>query len=113
MVKASNLLYAFAFLALPAVAHAQAATAAPAKSAKETRAEMKEERKEGRKKESHPELRAAMRELQASKTHLVFPSAHTGHLDGPFRPASSFVSALVLARCWIAPPFRIHSSSMM
>lgn len=66
MPKATTFIYAFAFLALPAVSHAQATTAG---TAKEKRAEMKEERKEA-KKEAHPELHAAMLSLERSKKDL-------------------------------------------
>ena len=66
MPKTTKFIYALAFLALPAVAHAQAAGTG---TAAEKRAEMKEERKEA-KKEAHPELHAAMAALQRSKKDL-------------------------------------------
>ncbi|MDQ2668196.1 MAG: hypothetical protein M3Z05_19675 [Gemmatimonadota bacterium] len=66
MPKSTKFIYALAFLALPAVAHAQAAgTETPA----QKRAEMKHERKE-MKKEAHPELHAAMTALERSKKDL-------------------------------------------
>jgi hypothetical protein len=66
MNTGTKLIYAFAFLAVPAVTHAQAAAANTAASAK--RAEMKEERRE--KKEAHPEIRKAIAALERARTDL-------------------------------------------
>ena len=60
-------MYALAFVALPAVLHAQAPATGTAAATK--RAEMKEERKEA-KKESHPELRKATIALENAKKDL-------------------------------------------
>ena len=64
MPKATTFIYALAFLAVPAISHAQATTTTPAQ-----RTESKEERKEARK-EKHPEIRAAIRALEHSKSDL-------------------------------------------
>ena len=66
MNTGTKLIYAVAFLAIPAVTHAQAATAGTAAATK--RAEMKEERKE--KREAHPELRKATVALENAKKDL-------------------------------------------
>lgn len=96
MVKATQLLYATAFLALPALAHAQA-TAAPA-TAKEKRAEMKEERKEARKKEAHPELHAAMAALERSKKDLEKASSdYGGHKAESIKAIDEAIKHLKLA----------------
>lgn len=66
MTTGTKLVYALAFLAIPAVTHAQAPAAGTDASGK--RAAMKEERKEAR--EAHPELRKATKALENAKKDL-------------------------------------------
>ena len=66
MTTGRKLFYALAFLAVPAVTHAQAAGTGTAASAK--RAEKQEERKD--RKEAHPELRKATIALENAKRDL-------------------------------------------
>ena len=97
MVRATQFLYALAFLTLPAVAHAQATASTPA-TAKETRAEMKAERKAARKKEAHPELHAAMAALERAKKDLEKASSdYGGHKAESIKAIDEAIKHLKLA----------------
>lgn len=68
MIRANKLFYAFAFLALPSVAHAQGKTAgSPASTPKQNRTEVMNA---GSKEVKPDALRAAMQTLELSKKHL-------------------------------------------
>ena len=96
MIKATKLIYAIAFLALPAAAHAQAAPAA--KTAK--RAEMKEEHMEA-KKEGHPELHAALKALERSRRDLEkAASDYGGHKAEAIKSIDEAIKHLKLAEAY-------------
>ena len=98
MVKPTTFLYAVAFLALPAISHAQAATTPM--TTKEKRAEAKEERKEG-KKEAHPELHAAMASLERAKKDLEkAASDFGGHKAEAIKSVDEAIKHLKLAEAY-------------
>lgn len=103
MVKTTTLLCAVAFLALPAVSHAQAATTPAASTpmtAKQKRAEAREERKEG-KKEAHPELHAAMASLERAKKDLEKASNdYGGHKAEAIKAVDEAMKHLKLAEAY-------------
>ena len=95
MVRTRHLLYAVAFLTIPAVTHAQAPAAT---TAKEKRAEMKEERKDARKKEGHPELHRAMAALERAKKDLEKASSdYGGHKGESIKAIDEAIKHLKLA----------------
>lgn len=97
MPRATKFIYALAFLALPAVTHAQAAGTGT-KAAK--RAEMKEERKEA-KKEGHPELHAAMTALERSRKDLEkAASDYGGHKAEAIKSIDEAIKHLKLAEAY-------------
>jgi hypothetical protein len=97
MPNTTKYIYALAFLALPAIAHAQAAgTETPA----QKRAEMKQERKE-MKKEAHPELHAAMAALERSKKDLEKASSdYGGHKAEAIKSIDEAIKHLKLAETY-------------
>ena len=98
MIKPARILCAVAFLAFPAVTHAQAAGAKPSAQQKEKRAEAREERKEGKKKEAHPELHAAMASLERARKDLEkAASDYGGHKAEAIKAVDEAIKHLKLA----------------
>ncbi len=99
MPRAMKFICALAFLALPAVTHAQAAGTGAEKRA-EMKQERKEERKEG-KKEGHPELRAAMTALERSKKDLEkTANDYGGHKAEAIKSIDEAIKHLKLAEAY-------------
>ena len=98
MLKAMHYLCAAALLATPAVSHAQASMPASATTPKGKRAEMKEEQKERKGKEAHPQLRKAMASLERAKKDLEKASSdYGGHKAESIKAIDEAIKHLKLA----------------